>query len=69
MTTAGWLNYAFMVAITVIVFRLVFWLPLKAKKIENRKASKQMRQSWRRTWDRLGRLEARHRARKGAKTR
>jgi len=62
-TSADWWNYAVMVAITAIVVKLVFWLPLKAQRIERDAAFKQMRKGWRRTWQRLGRIKA---ARKSA---
>jgi membrane-anchored glycerophosphoryl diester phosphodiesterase (GDPDase) len=65
-TSADWWNYAVMVAIAVIVVKLVFWLPLKAQGIERDAAFKQMKKSWRRTWQRLG--ESRPRGR-GAKKR
>jgi membrane-anchored glycerophosphoryl diester phosphodiesterase (GDPDase) len=63
-TPADWWNYAVTVAIGVIVVKLVFWLPLKALRIERDAAFKQMGKSWRRTWRRLGKIEA---ARKAAK--
>ena len=56
-TSADWWNYAVMVAITAIVVKLVFWLPLKAQRIERDAAFTQMRKSWRRTWQRLGRIK------------
>jgi membrane-anchored glycerophosphoryl diester phosphodiesterase (GDPDase) len=65
-TSADWWNYVAMVAIAVIVAKLVFWLPLKAHRIQGDAALRQMGESWRRTWRRLGKIEA---ARKGTKKR
>jgi hypothetical protein len=62
-------DYALLIALSIgaVVFVPILWAYAKANGIQRDRAFRHMQGSWRRTWHRLGRLEARDRARKRAK--
>ena len=68
MTNREW-DMVILITISGLVIGPLLWIYAKANRIQRDAAFKQMRESWRRMWDRLGRLEARDKPRKGAKRR
>ena len=61
MSVPGWQEIVFAVLFAAACLA-IGWL--KEKGYRSEEAMRRVRRSWRRTWDRLGRLEARDRARK-----